>query len=497
MATIQGIILLNSSSAALQIVNQKTGEKIEKVTRDFGESDINSPIFTTEIMRRALAQVHKFQQLLRDYAVKEVTLYGSETLSQMKNAVYFADQIETATGLKIQWLNGNQESFYRQLALRQAYQQQKVSATDGQFFVLGMSSARLDLSYFNNARFVFSQHSAVGPIRLAQTIHDMAIGVAQETAFARELINSKLADFWHMLPPYQPAESLILLGAGAAQQIFLPEHEHCVRVSKAVIQTLADDLANLNDQAIIEKYAVDFNDVPFILTEMLLLLHVMSALQVSTLQISDITVLDGLSVNDAQAEADIVTAARGIADRYLVEPVHREIVLTFATQLFDRLKKIHHLTARDRLLLVVAALVHDVGSFINSQKHYQYSEDILTGVDFYGLSTVEQRMIAAIARYHSAETPDSALRTAADFSPQQRLRIAKLAALLRLADALDDSRLQKITQLTVSIGENQITITAQTLADLQLEIFVFTQKARFFEAVFGLPIVLKRKGKRS
>ncbi len=264
-----------------------------------------------------------------------------------------------------------------------------------------------------------------------------------------------------------------------------------------VIQTLADDLANLNDQAIIEKYAVDFNDVPFILTEMLLLLHVMSALQVSTLQISDITVLDGLSVNDAQAEADIVTAARGIADRYLVEPVHREIVLTFATQLFDRLKKVHHLTARDRLLLMVAALVHDVGSFINSQKHYQYSEDILTGVDFYGLSTVEQRMIAAIARYHSAETPDSALRTVADFSPQQRLRIAKLAALLRLADALDDSRLQKITQLTVSVGENQITITAQTLADLQLEIFVFTQKARFFEAVFGLPIVLKRKGKRS
>ena len=172
---------------------------------------------------------------------------------------------------------------------------------------------------------------------------------------------------------------------------------------------------------------------------------------------------------------------------------HREIVLTFATQLFDRLKKVHHLTARDRLLLMVAALVHDVGSFINSQKHYQYSEDILTGVDFYGVSTVEQRMIAAIARYHSAETPDSALRTVADFSPQQRLRIAKLAALLRLADALDDSRLQKITQLTVSIGENQITITAQTLADLQLEIFVFTQKARFFEAVFGLPIVLKRK----
>ena len=62
---------------------------------------------------------------------------------------------------------------------------------------------------------------------------------------------------------------------------------------------------------------------------------------------------------------------------------------------------------------------------------------------------------------------------------------------------VDDGRRQKITQLTVSIGESQVTITAQTSADLQLEIFVFTQKASFFEAVFGMPIVLKRKGKRS
>ncbi len=497
MATLEGIILLNSSTAALQIVNTKTGEKLENVTREFSESDINSPIFSTEIMRRALEQVHKFQQLLRDYAVKTVQLFGSETLSQMKNAVYFADQVESTTGLKIQWLNGNQESFYRQLALRQADNQQQLMQAGQNIFVLGMSSTRIDLGYFEHDRFAFSQHSAVGPVRLAQTLNAMSIGVAQETAFAIELINSKLADFWHMLPPFKAVDSLILLGADAAQQIFLPENQHRMTVSRAAIQVVTDDLSNLNDQAIMEKYAVELNDVPFVLTEMLLLLNVMQAINVSSLQISDLTVLDGLSVKDVHADDDIITAARGIADRYMVEKQHRELVLTYAHQLFDRLKKIHHLTARDRLLLGVAALVHDVGSFINSQKHYQYSEEILTGIDLYGLATVEQRMIASIARYHSAETPDDALRTVEDFSPAQRLRIAKLSAILRLADALDDGRRQKITQLTVSIGESQVTITAQTSADLQLEIFVFTQKASFFEAVFGMPIVLKRKGKRS
>ncbi len=147
-------------------------------------------------------------------------------------------------------------------------------------------------------------------------------------------------------------------------------------------------------------------------------------------------------------------------------------------------------------MLGVAALTHDVGSFINSQRHYQYSEEILEGIDFHGLSTSEQRMIAAIARYHSAETPDNALRATNEFSPRQRIRIAKMAALLRLADALDDSRLQKITKLTVSVQAEKVVVTGHTPLDLQLEIYVFTDKARFFEAVFGMPIVLKRQGKR-
>ena len=324
----------------------------------------------------------------------------------------------------------------------------------------------------------------------------MSVEVVQEKALAAEFISSKLADFWHMLPPFKHTETLMLLGADSAQHIFLPENKHWIVVSQDQLQSVIDDLANMNDQAIIEKYDVDLNDVPFALIEMLLLMNVMTAVGVKDLQISDLTVLDGLSVTDSHAEDDIITAARGIADRYMVEEKHREIVLIYARQLFDRLKKIHHLNKRDRLLLGVSALVHDVGGFINSQKHYQYSEEILEGIDFHGLSTSEQRMIAAIARYHSAETPDNALRTVQDFSPQQRLRIAKLAALLRLADALDDSRLQKISKLTVSIANDRITIIGQTIVDLQLEIYVFAQKAKFFETVFGLPVMLKRQRRR-
>ena len=68
MAKLKGIILLSSSVAALQIIDTRTDKKVENVHREFNESDINASVFTSEIMRRALEQIHRFQQLLRDYA---------------------------------------------------------------------------------------------------------------------------------------------------------------------------------------------------------------------------------------------------------------------------------------------------------------------------------------------------------------------------------------------------------------------------------------------
>lgn len=496
MAKLEGVILLNSNTASLQIVNLTSGKPIENVSKEFTESDINAPVFSSDIMNRALEQIQRFQQLIRDYGVTEVKLFGSETLSEMNNAVYFADQLESVTGLQINWLNGNQESYFRQLAFRQSQSGNESCMADENVLVLGMSSTRIDLGYFEHGYFKFSQHSSVGPVRLAKTIHEMSLEVTEETALASEFINSKLADFWHMLPPFNRIDKLVLLGAETAQNVFLQDSKHWVNVEKQEVQTVIDNLSFLNDQAVIEKYDVHLNDVPFALTEMLLLMNVMTAVGVNNVQIGDLTVLDGLIVQGNRDENDIITAARGIADRYMVEENHREIVLLYANQLFDRLKRIHNLTKRDRLLLGVAALIHDVGSFINSQRHYQYSEEVISGIDLHGLSTSEQHMIAMIARYHSAETPDSDLRSTQDFSPKQRIRIAKLVSLLRLADALDDSRLQKIEKLSVSIGQKEIVVTAQTAANLQLEMFVFAKKANFFENVFGLPIVLKRKGKR-
>ena len=117
MAKLQGVILLNTDAAALQIVDSR-GRQIEHVKREYSDSDLALAAFSTEVMQRALVQLQRFQQLLRDYEVDDIRLYGSENLSKMLNAIYFVDQVENITGLELLWLNANQENYYRQLALR-------------------------------------------------------------------------------------------------------------------------------------------------------------------------------------------------------------------------------------------------------------------------------------------------------------------------------------------------------------------------------------------
>ena len=70
--------------------------------------------------------------------------------------------------------------------------------------------------------------------------------------------------------------------------------------------------------------------------------------------------------------------------------------------------------------------------------------------------------------------------------------VAKLAAILRLADALDRSYRQKISDCKVDVKGNELLVKVKSKEDLSLEEWTFNNKANLFEAVFGLMPVIER-----
>ena len=143
----------------------------------------------------------------------------------------------------------------------------------------------------------------------------------------------------------------------------------------------------------------------------------------------------------------------------------------------------------------IASIVDDIGNFINQSGHYRHSAYILRANPLIGLSDEDNRIIAEVARYHSAESPTAMQPHYRHLDEDIQLTIAKLAAILRVVDSLDDSRQQKITAVSLKLmSDNRLKIKATANDDLVLEKWSFSSKAKLFNDVFGIQPVLIERG---
>ena len=115
-----------------------------------------------------------------------------------------------------------------------------------------------------------------------------------------------------------------------------------------------------------------------------------------------------------------------------------------------------------------------------------------------GLSTEERKIIANAVRYNTTDFVSYELlkdeETGLDRS--QYLLIAKLTAILRLANAMDRSHYQKVKALNVTLKDRILYLVVDSARDVSLELGLLKDKKEFFEEVFGIRLVMRRKGRR-
>ena len=132
----------------------------------------------------------------------------------------------------------------------------------------------------------------------------------------------------------------------------------------------------------------------------------------------------------------MIHSATAIAEKYHVDLDHADNVAEVAVRLFDLFQADHGLGPRHRLLLRVAALLHEVGGFVSSRAHHKHSEYLIANSEIFGLNRNEITLVSQIARYHRRSVPRSSHPTYMALPRESRVVVNKLAALLRVADAL-------------------------------------------------------------
>lgn len=168
---------------------------------------------------------------------------------------------------------------------------------------------------------------------------------------------------------------------------------------------------------------------------------------------------------------------------------HARQVTRLSMQLFFATQPLHDLDSQALRLLERAAFLHNTGMMIEVRRHHKHSFSLIKDAHLPGFSDEERYEIACIARYHRRALPSMKHEEFAALERRARKRVSALAALLRIADALDyshDGRVLDVEADQARCNKESWTFSLWTrpLSDLDTELEHAYEKADLFEKVF-------------
>jgi exopolyphosphatase/guanosine-5'-triphosphate,3'-diphosphate pyrophosphatase len=163
-----------------------------------------------------------------------------------------------------------------------------------------------------------------------------------------------------------------------------------------------------------------------------------------------------------------------------------------AVRLFDVTASVHGLGAREREWLEYAALLHDIGYSIHYRRHHKHSFYLITHANLDAFDPREIEILAHVARYHRGAPPKSDHPGFAALKPWQQKTIRKLAALLRVADALDRTHASRVDEIYGSIRAGGVKLEVISRYDVDLELEAARGRGRLFEQVFDRRLRLRQ-----
>lgn len=499
--------LFASITVGLQTIVLKIADLTNMSIMDYVKANVsigadiyNQQMIAFQTVDQACHQLAGFVQIMKDYGVTSYRAVAASSVQEARNAEYVREQIRIKTGLNVEWLANAEERYLHNQAV--AYNTDTFSELiqDGTMLI-DIGSGSMQLTVYNDGHFLFSRNIKLGPLRIREMLGDLESKTGDFVEIMEDYIRSKIDGYHQFAPKGVVYKNFVLVGTDllAFKQTFMETSSN--KISRTRFAELYQHILTIPPQALAKEYRVPYDSATQLLPSAMILKMTLEITGAESIILSDADLADGILVHElfrAQNNVlnhsfteDIIVSARNIASRYNCDTEHIKMVEHFALHLFDRLRRLHGLGKRDRLLLQLAAILQDTGSYIDMNAHYVHSYYIIVSSEIIGISEHERDIVANIARYHSAETPSSNSSAFQKLPTKSRLVAAKLAAILRIADALDDSRQQKVEKMTVSLKNDQVTITVHSDDDLSLEKQTFKDKAAYFEEVFGLKPILR------
>ena len=443
-----------------------------------------------------------FTWKLKEYQIADFTVCATSAIREAKNQILILDQIKQRTGLKVKVLSNSEQRFlcYKALASKEEMFHKIIEKGTA---IIDASAGSVQITQYHQGMLVNTQNLRLGSLRIREILSSMEHQTLQYNHLIEDYIYNDLATYRHLFIKEHKIKRIVAFGDQLRDLIRLSKKiDFGKLISKEVFQSFYQSINKKTLEQLSRELSISKDHASLLLPTAMIYEKFLEITGAEELYFSDIILCDGLvadyvskknkSISSHSFEQDIISASRNIAKRYECVSEHSTLVEYVSLRLFDSMKKYHGLGKRERLLLQLAVILLNCGEYINMNEVPLNSYRIVMSTEIIGISHLERELVANLVRHKTSDFPKYS-RMLDGMDKDTYLTLSKLTAILRLANAMAKSHLKKFEDNTISIKENHVLITADTLNDISLEQVRFKGEADFFEEVYGIRPVLKQK----
>jgi exopolyphosphatase/guanosine-5'-triphosphate,3'-diphosphate pyrophosphatase len=456
----------------------------------------------------ALAALEGFRRITRDYNVTRIRAVATSAVREARNVDLFLDRIQRRTGIAFEIIDEAEESRLTFLAVKQALGK-RPALRAAWTLLTEVGGGSTSLTLLRQGQPNRSAVYALGAVRLRQQLKLQ--GLTHDVQLS--LLKRSIANMVDEITPDNPlrrATYMVAIGGDirfAASQILEEATSDGVReIPRDAFLAFCDQIERLDEEQLVDRFRLPAVEAETLVPALLVYRTLLTQTVARKLVVADASLRTGVLLDlvdpggpaaAADFEQQVLASAEALGHKHRFDRDHGRHVASLAVQMFDAFQEDHGLGPRERLMLEVAALLHDIGIFISLRAHHKHSQYVLASSQIFGLSNEETAIVANIARYHRRAAPQRSHLEYVALDRQDRVVVDKLAAILRVANALDAEHLQKVASVRVRRAEREWVLEIEGTGDLTMELLAATARADMFSDTFGQNLVIRHGGRHT
>lgn len=441
-----------------------------------------------------------FKKIMQGYKVDHYEVYAATVLREASNELFVLDQIYLRTGFRVKVVSNSEHRFisYKSVAGKESFEKMiKTSAA-----VIDVGGASVQITVFRDGKLTTTQHIESGIMRIRNLLGGRGHSLKLYETQIEEYMNKKLEGFRAMYMT-EGVDSVILISDYATELIRrIDGKDSCFQVKSEKFVKYIDKLQKKTLEEITAELNLSDDREPLIIPAIMLFKTLVMNVSPREVWVPGANILDGIAYDYAQRskllsvthdfDADVISAAKYLSHHYNSYSPHIEALSKLSIEIFDAMKKVHGLGKRQRLLLEVATILHDCGKFVSLSESPENAYHIIRSSEIIGLTHQEREIVAMVVLYNTL--PMDPYEELSDLLDENDyLCVAKLSAILRVANALDQSHRQKFKNIRIAVRDRKLVFTVEAFEDISLEQALFEAKTAYFEDIYSIKPILKEK----